>query len=101
MDIIVKGRGQGKTEDLITKASAGWLHIVCINREETLRIQNRARERNLEIPFPLTFGELINGAFHAGGCRGFLIDNADILLQSLCKRVPIDSVTMTIEGEPE
>jgi len=90
---IIKGRGDGKTTDLIHLSHETGDYIVCRSQEECSRISAIAREQKLDIPFPITYTEFLNGRY---GMRisGFLIDNSDDFLQSISK-VPVKAVTMT------
>ena len=93
MKKIIKARGDGKTTDLIQLSHETGAYIVCRSQETCSMISAMAREQKLDIPFPITYQEFLEGRY---GMRisGFLIDDADELLQRL-SRVPIDAITMT------
>lgn len=98
MELII---GTGKTHKLMAKAAAHWLYIVCLNRDEVARVAEEAKKLNLEIPRPLSFDEFKRGNFSTFGVRGFLIDNADLLLQSMCQGVPLEGISLTQEAEKD
>lgn len=101
MKIICKPRRAGKTIELIKIAAEKQSYIVCLHRKECVRIADLARELGLKIQFPLTADEFIRKNYHACGIKGgFLIDNADMLLQSMT-RVPIHAISVTEEEKEE
>lgn len=53
MKINLGARGSGKTTELIKQSSAEWLYIACKDIKTVAIVANRARELNLDIPFPL------------------------------------------------
>lgn len=95
MKVISGARGTGKTTELINKAADEELYIVCFSREEADRVANHAAKIGKKIPHPITMDELIKSQFHEIGIKGFLIDNGDVLLQSLARSVPVKAVTFT------
>jgi len=97
MKIIIKPRGMGKTTELIKQSSKEWKYIVCHSHKEATRIQEQARRINVEIPLPITYQEFLEKQYYGKGIKGFIIDNADMLLQSLSP-VKIDIITLT-DGE--
>lgn len=94
MEIILKPRNSGKTTELIKKSAESGHYIVCYNMKEVAAIAKHARELNLNIPFPLTYDEFFRKQYHAKGIKGFLIDNAELLLQEMT-RVKIYALTIT------
>jgi hypothetical protein len=46
------------------------------------------------IPFPVSYGEFIGGKYSSRNIKGFLIDNADLLIEFI-SRVPVTVITMT------
>lgn len=57
MDIILKERGHGKTENLIYLSSQTGIPIVCMKPEYVIQ---RANELRIQIPNPLSPQELSN-----------------------------------------
>lgn len=93
MKKIILGEYAGKTKQLIEMSSKDWLYIVCMDDKEVERISSFANELGLDIPFPITFNEFKNSFYYGKHIKGFLIDNADMLLKTLT-RVPIKAITM-------
>ena len=95
MKVIYGKRQSGKTTKLIKLSAKKWYYIVCSTKQECTRIALSARQLGLDIPFPITFHEFINGQFnYGGGIKGFLIDRADYLLQTLAREVPIEAISI-------
>jgi hypothetical protein len=94
---IILARGHGKTIDAIRIAAEDGLYIVCIDRNEAGRVFSCSREFGLDIPFPITFSEFLEGRFSGKGIKGFVIDNADQLLAYIARGVPVAAITMTKE----
>lgn len=95
METIFKPIGKGKTTEVIKKAAGYNGYIVCLNFKEVDRVAKLAKDQEIDIRFPITFDELIKGQFYGKGCKSFHIDNADMLLQQLCKGVLLETITMT------
>lgn len=87
-------RGKGKTTELIKKSAETGDYIVCHRLDESNRIQAEAQEMGLQIPLPITYDEFLKKRYYGKGISGFLIDNADMFLQSL-SNVPINSITVS------
>ena len=93
MRIIHRGRAQGKTCEAIKHSAQTGSYIVCANMKECDRVFRQAGQMGLSIQFPITFSEFIERCYYSAGIKGFVIDNADALLQSLTP-VPIRAITM-------
>ena len=98
MEIIYRSRGQGKTTDLIKMSAKNGYCLVCSTMNQVQWVWNHARAHDLDIPFPITFGEFINHQYHGKGVKGFLIDDADQLLQYMSS-VPVFAVAMTDDSK--
>lgn len=98
MDIIVGAPRSGKTDQLIKMAANDYSYIICHNRDEAQRIANKAREVGLAIPSPITYDEFISVRYNAAGVRGFLIDNAECLLQRMAGRVELKGLVLNAPG---
>jgi len=94
MEIIYKGRGKGKTLDLIRMASENNFDIVARDMKTVDYIFNLAKKHNLSISYPLTYHEFISKKYYGKGIKGFLIDDAEMLLQYLTN-VPIKAISIT------
>ena len=97
MEVILRGRGDGKTTKLVKISADKRYTIVCIEQHNIALTLEIAERLGLDIPKPITFQEFLDKRYKGRGnrIRGFLIDNADILLQSLSSDCPIYAVTMT------
>ena len=71
-------------------------YIVCQNRKECSRIFHIAQELGLNMPFPVSFDEFLEKRYCGRHIKGFIIDNADMLLQYLAQ-APIKCITLTKE----
>lgn len=94
MKVIIGPRATGKTTKLIEIAAEGFYYIVCRTKEHSGLIFQEAKRMELDIPFPITFDEFRNGRFHGKGIRGFVIDDAEVLLQYLAGSVPVKAVSL-------
>lgn len=100
MKVIYKGRQQGKTTEIIKECAANKKYslIVCMSRRECERVFGMAKEMELTIPYPITYEEFLNHRYAGQNIDAFYIDNIDILLQSLSRGVPINTVSITDPG---
>lgn len=98
MNVVIKKPRGGKTTELIKLSSQSHAYIVCMNTQESARIQRQAQEMNLKIPFPITFDEFLQGKFYKAGVKGFLIDNVELLLQSIGRGVPVLACSLSSEN---
>ncbi|MFW5847491.1 MAG: hypothetical protein ACOCVF_01040 [bacterium] len=94
MKKIIMEKGCGKTHQLILKSASTGHYIVCFDSNEASRIQSKAMDMGVQIPFPLTFSEFLNKEYYARNIKGFLIDNVEMLIQELTS-VPIRAITLT------
>jgi hypothetical protein len=97
MKYTILPRGKGKSISLITQsAEHGW-YIVAHNQAETDRLLMQAKQLGYVIPQPITYDEFLQSQWQVKGIRGFLIDDADLLLQRLGKGVEIKGISLTSE----
>lgn len=87
-------RGHGKTTQLIKKSAKSGDYIVCHNQYEAKIISGMAKKLELDIPFPITYQDLIEKRYYGKNISSFLIDNADLFLQKLTD-VTINAITIT------
>jgi hypothetical protein len=97
MKAVVAPRAGGKTTELIKMANKEWLYIVCIDRRAVENTANLARQLGIDIPFPITFEDLVYGRFHPPGIKGFLVDDVDVFLRQRSRGVPIHAIAVTGE----
>ncbi len=100
MEKIIMVKGAGKTRELLKRSSENGFYIVCSSKNEAEKISRIAQERGLKIPFPITHDEFKAQRFCGRGIKGFLIDNADMLLQSMGGGVEVGAITMTGGEQP-
>jgi len=96
-ELIITGRGGGKTRRCIEIAAAEKAYIVCPTRKDALRITRMAEEMGLDILFPITASEFIKGDF-GRYVTGFVFDDADRFFQMMARNVPIHAISL---NEPE
>lgn len=99
MKIILDGRQSGKTYRLIQQAAKDSLQIVCSNQREAERVFSEAGAMGVEITFPLTAQAFLGRRFVGMGIRGFIIDNADWILQELASPVPVEWISLTFDAQ--
>lgn len=98
MKKIILPRGGGKTKALIKMAAKEGFTIVCLNKHEAIRVHVDATSKGFRMPFPLTFDEFKHRSFNPSSIKGFLIDEADRLIQSMSK-IPVIAIAMTEDPE--
>jgi hypothetical protein len=93
-NVIVRGRGEGKTMECVRLSSREWYYIVCPTHKDARRIYEEARFHCYDIPFPITFAELMRGDFSKKNIKGFIIDDVDRMIESLCRNVPLVGISL-------
>ena len=58
MKVIYKGRGQGKTYDMIKLASENKGYILCSTLHQAQHIYDLSKDMGLIIHFPITYNDL-------------------------------------------
>lgn len=95
MEVIYKGRQQGKTYDLILKSHQTRYPIVCYLYAQCNHIKNMANRLNINIPEPLTFNDVNNSS----PCQmPVLLDNVEDILNTVLVR-PVNTFTVTNESQ--
>jgi hydrogenase maturation factor len=94
MKTYIISRGKGKTTKLIAESAKTGDYIICHCSFEAKRIQKEAQDMGLKIPLPITYNDFLEKRYYGKGISGFLIDNADMFLQSLTT-VQINSITVS------
>lgn len=101
MKIIAKGRGKGKTTELIKMSAEKQIPIVC-GAGSVDCIIDMAKQMKLEIPKPIIFNRKDIKAMWFGGVQGkVLIDNADDILATLFADKEIEAITMSVRDRDE
>lgn len=93
MDLIIAGKGQGKTTELIKMSANDMIPIIVINEEEKQNTAELARIKGFNIPDPIIFSELPKHIEDGGLDGDILVDDIDKLLLSM--GVSIKCSTMT------
>ena len=92
MIVINKGRGQGKTYDMIKLASESKGYILCGTVQQARYIYDLSKDMGLDIHFPITYSDL--PLTKGQRIDNILIDNAeDFIEKSVGKKVSAISIT--------
>ncbi|MCM1224198.1 MAG: hypothetical protein NC548_58075 [Lachnospiraceae bacterium] len=94
MEIIYRKPKTGKTTELIKRCAEKGGYIVCQDMKRAKIIFKMAKEMNSNIPFPLTFHELLTGEYYGKGVRRIYIDNVEVLIQQIASGVEVDSIVL-------
>lgn len=86
--IVSGARRTGRTTAMIRTAAESFAYIVCPDRRQVQHIQRMAQEMGVDILFPITWDDFVNGRYYGRGVRGFVIDNLDLCIQSMT-HVPV------------
>lgn len=101
MKIINLGRGQGKTIRLLYASEFNNMPILCTNVIEMKRLQEMAYKCGLNIPTPITVGDVVSNKFRGNESidNGVLVDEAPMVLQNLLSslgvRGGVHAITLT------
>lgn len=102
MNIIYKGRGKGKTTELIKMSAEKNLYILVADRNRQREVFNLARDLNMNILFPITIEEYFkSNKLKNSFVNTILIDDADDILQQIFNTVVIDTITITDKENKE
>ena len=100
MKIIYKGRGQGKTAELIKHSAETGTYIVVPSRNHALNIVKQAQEMGYDnIPFPITIDEVLRHGFRGTYIKKVLVDDVDLIIKYLLKSVECETMTLTKSEE--
>lgn len=92
MKVICKGRGQGKTYDMIKLASENEGYILCSTARQARCIYDLSKDMGLDIHFPITYADL--PLTKGQRIDSVLIDNAeDFIEMAVGKKVSAISIT--------
>ena len=92
MKVIRKGRGQGKTYDMIKLASENKGYILCSTVRQAQHIYNISKDMGMDIHFHITYSDL--PLTKGQQIDNILIDNAeDFIEKSVGKKVSAISIT--------
>jgi ABC-type Mn2+/Zn2+ transport system ATPase subunit len=96
---ITGPRGGGKTIALIRLCAEQGGYIVCQSHQAARRIQQMAQEMGLNIPFPITFEDLLEKRLNGRGCSPLHVDNADLLVSLICRNAGAQLGNTTTSSE--
>lgn len=98
MKMILKGRGEGKTTELVKLSAETGYPIVTHSVGHNEVIKTRAKELKINIPKPIHFKQL--DSLRGMHISGVLVDDADMLLSSLIYqacRARIGAIAMSVD----
>jgi|WetSurMetagenome_2_1015567.scaffolds.fasta_scaffold00725_34 hypothetical protein len=96
MNIICRGRCEGKTTELIKLAHDDGGTIVCLSQDEAYRISVKAEKMKMDISYPITFNEFIAGRFYKPGIKSLYIDNTELLIQKMARNILVKTITISV-----
>ena len=92
MIVIHKGRGQGKTYDIIKLASENKGYILCSTAQQAQYIYKLSKDMGVDIHFPITYSDL--PLTKGQRIDNVLVDNAEALIEvAVGKKVSAISIT--------
>ena len=94
MKVIVKGRGEGKTTELIELCHEQGGYIVVPDHEQARFVYLMAEDLGKSIPLPLTADEFFSPACYGENIPCLYIDNLDTIIQRYAK-FAIAAVSLT------
>ena len=98
-NITILRPGGGKTTRLMIISAHTKETIVCRNNDVAKHIESGAKRLDLKIPTPISYKAFIDGKYQGKNIVGFLIDDADFLLEQLGRQIPITAITLRKELE--
>lgn len=98
MKIIFKKPRSGKTTELIKQCAENGGYIVSATQMRAKETFRMAKEMGYNIPFPLTFAELLTQNFRPKGVRKLYIDDAHEIFKMISGGVEVAAITMDDYG---
>ena len=98
-NLILRGRGQGKTHDLIITSHTTGIPIVCHNENAVRNVKKMAHEMGYNIPEPMSITTLKK---HYTLEKEILVDDLDFLIEDILNQyfgTHVRVATMTTLGE--
>ena len=96
MKVIRKGRGQGKTYDMIKFASENKGYILCSTAQQAQHIYNISKDMGVDIHFPITYSDL--PLTKGQRVDNILIDNAETFIETMAGN-KVSAISITDEEE--
>lgn len=94
MEIIIRKPREGKTTELIKRCAEQGGYIVSATQMRAKATFKMAKDMGYNIPFPLTFYELLKVEYRAKGIRRLYIDDAHEIFKEIAGGIEIDSITI-------
>ena len=102
MEIIYKGRQQGKTAELIQRSAQTNTYIVVRSAQDAQRINKMALAMGFNIQYPITVEEIKRTHWQGTHIKKILVDDAERVLQAFIGPVEIAALTLTdMKGEQD
>lgn len=98
MRIHTAPRQAGKTRKAIEQAFETGAYIVCNSAREAQRVHAEASRLGMHIAQPITHDDFINRRY-GPRCRGFIIEDAELLLSRMAGPASVDMITLTTPPE--
>lgn len=99
MKKIIKGRGEGKTKELIQLSHDTNTYILVANRSRQRELFWLAHELGIYIHNPVTVEDYMRTQFRGSFIKHILIDDADDVLKTIFSNLTIDAITMRKDEE--
>lgn len=93
-EVIFKKPAQGKTTELIKRCAENGGYIVSADTMRARYTFEMARNLGYNIPYPLTFHELLEKQYYIKGVKKIYIDDAMELIQRIAKGLEIEAVAI-------
>ena len=98
MQIIVRPRQLGKTEDVLRLAEEHFAYIVVPTRQDVDHVWRRAIDAGYDVPQPITWHDFMRQRYNGhGGVKSFVIDDLDRCVQSMTN---IEVKGVSLNGNP-
>lgn len=97
MKLIIGGRQQGKTAELIKHSAETGNYILVHDKNRAAIVAKQAKIMGFDIPYPVTVSEMVNrGHFRGSYIRrdGLLVDDLDLVIRQLFDGIEINEATV-------
>ena len=96
MKTIYLERKRGKTTQILQEAANFNGTIVCVDPKIT---KDQADLMGVSINYPISHMDFIHGRYSTYDKTKFLIDDVDLLLAAMTRKVPIDCISLSKDVE--
>ena len=96
-EMILSPRRSGKTLELIKRSAQDRTYILTLNRQRADDLFRQAQDMGYDIPYPVTLEDFHRTQFRGSFIQrdGLYLDDADDILASIFRGIPIKGVTWT------